>query len=321
MTGKPVLVVAMLLRVLVCSPLSAQAPTPERVDTVPGLELYSAFWPNLHHRLHADARDQKKRLDPNLLSPEERTRWQAALAYYAADLARRDLRRGEGMTSISEALGTSSSEPPASLAPELRSALRAAAPIYRKYWWPHDDAANRRYIADMAARLRRLTPEVVPRLVAFFGEPWYDTQNPVRVDIVHVGAARGGYTWVDPRVHTVIDAAEPNYQGWLGAEMILHEASHGLTGRVKAAIDVAARSANKDPGLLWHALQFFVVGEIMWRALAAEGETITSYLYATGLFDRAWRGFKPAVEAEVSAYLEGTISRDAAITRVVSRIP
>jgi hypothetical protein len=291
----------------------------ERVAVIEGLELYSAFWPNLHHRLHADARDKMNRIDVSTLPAADRAAWAAALAHYAAGLATRDLRTGRGMTAFSEALSRDGAltASDALSADDIR-VLESAAAVYRRHQWPDDDRANRAWIADVAAKLKAISARVLPPLSAFYRLPWYDAANPVRVDIVNVGGARGGYTWRRPRTHTVIDGAEKNYQGWLGVEMLLHEASHGLTDRLAASIEADARAAGKkDDGTLWHVLQFYVVGEVLKRALAADGIAFSPYLYATGLFDRAWKGFRPAVESEASAYLDGGQPLEDALRRIV----
>jgi hypothetical protein len=119
----------------------------------------------------------------------------------------------------------------------------------------------------------------------------------------------------------VIDGADVTYQGWLGVEMLLHEASHGLTDPLSGAIAAEAKAAGKkDDGTLWHTIQFFVVGELMKRVLAADGITFSPYMYETGLFDRAWKRFRPGVESEIGAYLDGKLPLDTAIRRVVAAL-
>ena len=287
--------------------LAAPAAAQEKVATIAGLELHSAFWPNLHHRLHADAADQKGRVSAAALPAADRAAWEAAIAFYAADLAKRDLRRGRDMSGITDALsreGALGSE--AVLSAEHRAVLERVAPVYRRHRWPEDDKANRAWIADVTARLKGVGPKVLPKLAAFYQLPWYEDRDPIRVDIVHVGNARGGYTWTRPRVHSVLDSADATYGGWLGVEMLLHEASHGLTDRLAEAIEKeAAAAGKKDDGTLWHVAQFFVVGEVLKRTLAADCIEFTPYMYETGLFDRAWKQFKPAIETHLRGYLDG----------------
>ena len=293
----------------------------ERVTTEAGLDFYSSFWINLHHRLHADARDNKGRVDVSEWPAEDRAAWTNAIEIYASDLAQRDLRTGKDMTIISGRLsGAGASLATLGLSDDHRRVLDRVAPAYRRNRWPQDDRANRAWIADVAARFELIRTRVVPRLEAFYRLPWYSDSKRARVDVVYVGNARGGYTWVYPEVHSVIDAADATYQGWLGVEMTLHEASHGLTDALTTALDSALRAANKEEGLLWHTVQFYVVGEIMKRTLATDGISFTSYLYQTSLFDRVWSNYKPHVESIIGAWLDGRLEWDDAIVKLVAAI-
>ena len=306
---------AVLCLLLTVAPANAQ----ERVVSLAGLHFYSSFWMNLHHRLHADARDKKTRVDVSDWPAEDRTAWTNAIEFYARDLAQRDLRTGRDMTIISGRLsGADDSLTSLGLAEEHRQALERVAPAYRKHRWPQDDKANRAWISDVTDRFEKIRTRVVPQLEAFYRTPWYSDKNAARVDIVFVGNARGGYTWVYPEVHSVIDAADVTYQGWLGVEMTLHEASHGLISRLEDALATAGRAANKDAGVLWHPVQFFVVGEIMKRTLAADGVPFTSYLYETGLFDRAWSQYRRPIETNIGAWIDKRLEWDEAITRLVA---
>jgi hypothetical protein len=310
------LVVA-LLCLLAAGPAAAQEP----VTTVANLQFYSSFWMNLHHRLHADARDKKNRVDMSQWAAEDRAAWNTALEVYARELAQRDLRTGKDMTTISGRLsGAGDSLASLGLGDDHRRALEGAAPVYRARLWPEDDKRNRAWIEDVTRRLQKISARVLPRLEAFYRTPWYSATRTARVDIVYVGNARGGYTWVYPEVHTVIDAADGTYQGWLGVEMTLHEASHGLTDPLIAALETAGRAAKKDAGALWHPVQFFVVGEIIKRTLAADGVTFTSYLYETGLFDRAWPQYKRAIETSIGAWLDKRLGWNEAIAELVAAI-
>ena len=306
---------------IVCLLAAGPAAAQERVTSVADLHFYSSFWMNLHHRLHADARDKKNRVDVSRWSAEDRAAWNSALEVYARELAQHDLRTGKDMTIISGRLsGAGNSLASLGLGDDHRRALEGVAPVYRARLWPEDDKRNRAWIEDMTRRLQRISARVLPQLEAFYRTPWYSATRTARVDIVYVGDARGGYTWVYPDVHTVIDAADATYQGWLGVEMTLHEASHGLTDSLIAGLENAGRAAKKDAGVLGHPVQFFVVGEIMKRTLAADGVTFTSYLYETGLFDRAWAQYKRAIETYIGAWLDKRLDWNEAIVRLVAAI-
>lgn len=80
---------------------AAPALAQQRVATAAGLDFHSSFWMNLHHRLHADARDKKGRVDVSGWPAGERVAWMDAIELYVGDLAQRDLRTGKDMTRIS----------------------------------------------------------------------------------------------------------------------------------------------------------------------------------------------------------------------------
>src|SRR5689334_12744373 len=77
----------------------------ELVVTQGAFRFYSAFWPNLHHLLYAEAWQRRKAADPKARplagpilqplgqpdNPQERDAWEAAVAYYDHELASRDL--------------------------------------------------------------------------------------------------------------------------------------------------------------------------------------------------------------------------------------
>src|SRR5262245_58457579 len=129
----------------------------ERVAAIAGLDFHSSFWVNLHHRLHADARDKKARVDASGWPAEEAAAWRAAVEFYARDLAQRDLRTGKEMTLICGRLsGASDSIASLGLADEHRLVLEAVAPVYRKRLWPRDDTANRAWVADVSSRFERV---------------------------------------------------------------------------------------------------------------------------------------------------------------------
>lgn len=183
---------------LIALVLAAPAAGQERVAVIEGLELYSAFWPNLHHLLHADARDEKNRFDIGKLSGEDRAIWEAALAHYASQMATRDLRTERDMIAISEALsreGPLMQDP--ALSAEHKRNLEAAAVVYRRHRWADDDRKNRAWIADVSSKLKTIAPRVLPRLATFFRLPWYDAHNSVRVEsstsATHAAHIRGAF--------------------------------------------------------------------------------------------------------------------------------
>ena len=146
---------ATILIVLASLRLIAQDST-GLVLTQQAFAVYSAFWPNLHHVLWAEAWGRRPPSEENAagvlpeplradLTADERRAWDAAVAYYDAEIA--DLHPLFEMRSIRKAMIAAGVEQPAAgLEPAHREVLIAAAPVYRKYWWPAHDAANRAWL-------------------------------------------------------------------------------------------------------------------------------------------------------------------------------
>lgn len=306
-------------------------PKSDVVAEAANLRFHSAFWPNLHHTLYVAAWDRRsaggdqRRLAGSLpepltgaLTPDERAAWDAAVAYYDRELASHDLLFDDRLSGpIRRAIVEAVDLPGEGLDTGHRGVLAAAAPIYRKYWWPLHDRANRAWIADIAPRTGEIAKDVTARLAALYGIPWFT--EPVRIDVVRAGSWSGAYTMVEP-THATIASGDPEAAGWAGVDVVFHEVSHALIRRIQRLIEEEARVAGKRPGTLWHALQFVTTGEVVREALAARKIEFVPYVYRTGLIDRAWRAFKAPLEREWMAYVHGEISLDDAVKRLVAAI-
>ena len=76
----------------------------------------------------------------------------------------------------------------------------------------------------------------------------------------------------------------------------------------------------KTPAPPWHPVQFYVVGEIMKRTLAADGVSFTSYLYETGLFDRASTSINAPSSICIGAWLDKRLDWNEAIAQLAGAI-
>jgi hypothetical protein len=103
--------------------------------------------------------------------------------------------------------------------------------------------------------------------------------------------------------------------------MLFHESSHGLIQHVSAAVNGALATAKKPQSDLWHVVLFYIVGEITRQELAKAGVQYKPYLYATGLFDRAWPQFRAPVERYVHAYVEGRTTLDEMAKDIAAAVP
>jgi hypothetical protein len=302
------------------------------------IRFHSSFWVNLHFTLYAEAvrtlkpgpelpRLEAPSREPMLgdLNSGERVAWDEAIAYYGVSIARRDLAYGENMMNIQRALADSvdTLAESSAIAADHRRHLLAAAPIYRRHWWPQHDRAIRAWIEDVSTRLREVGPHARQRQVALLESGWLKV--PVRAEITFFGRA---YTMMRREVTlTTMAAGAPNYAGWAGSEMMFHEVSHSLTGpdlsgpfeeRIRRE---AAALGKKVPGGLWHLCLFYITGEVWRSELAARGIQYDPYLYATGLFDRDWKSLRVPVETHLKPYMEGRISAQTAFRGLIESIP
>jgi hypothetical protein len=306
-------------------------PAPGAVAEVSNLRFHSAFWPNLHHTLYVAAWDRRtgtsggRRLAGKLPEPlegnlttEERAAWDAAVAYYDRELASLDLLFSNRMSgAVRRAMIEAGDAPGPGLEAAHQQVLEAAAPIYRKYWWPSHDRANRDWIADIVQRTREIEKEVTARLAALYETPWF--ADPVRVDIVRAANWQGAYAMTRPP-HVTIASGDPDAEGWGGVDTVFHEVSHSLVLRIQQMLEEAARAAGKKPGSLWHALQFVMTGEVVREALARRKIDFVPYVYRIGLFTGSWSSYRTPLEREWMPYIHGKISLQEAVKRLVAAI-
>ena len=321
--------VALLIFAL-CHTTARAAETP--VAEVSQLRLYSSFWQNLHHFLYVSAWAKRPVVPrtPRLampmpqgsdvsMSPEERAVWDHAVAVYDREFASKDLLFDFGMMGIKGGLVERDDRlTGAPFDDELRTLLLGAAPIYRKYWWPGHDAANRAWIADAKRRAEPNAPPIIARLTALYGVPWFDA--PVRVDVVRAGKSQGAYTSVGP-THIVVASGDGSYDQWASTEMLFHESSHALISRVQQAVNAALASSNKRGSDLWHVVLFYIAGEVTRRQLAKDGIEYKPYLYATGLFERAWPRFRAPIETHAQAYIDGKTTLEQMAANLAAAVP
>jgi hypothetical protein len=320
----------MLLALTLCS-TSAAAETP--IAEISQLRLYSSFWQNLHHFLYVSAwanrtvADRGPRLAMPLpdepeasLTPSERAKWDAAVSFYDRSIASKDLLFDDDLTRVKLALADADDTlTDVRIDDALRSTLLEAAPIYRKYWWSSHDAANRTWIELASRQTSTVAEPIIAKLTALYNVSWFTT--PVRVDVVRVGKSQGAYTSINPRPHIVVASGDSSYDGWFGTEMLFHEASHGLIFDMRRAVDAAAKAANKDPRDLWHVVLFYVAGEVTRQQLAKIGVDYRPYLYATGLFDRAWPALREPVERHVRPFVDGQITLGQMAAELAKTLP
>jgi hypothetical protein len=161
-----------------------------------------------------------------------------------------------------------------------------------------------------------LTPAVPDRLARLYGVPWIT--SGIRVDVVRVANREGAFTSIDPApAHITISSGAPALREWVAAEVLLHETSHALAFPLMDDFAAELRMQRKASWHLWHVALFYLTGEVVRQALAERGIQYETYMYKTGLFERAWPEFRAPIETYWKPYVNGEVSRDEAIRNVV----
>jgi hypothetical protein len=327
----PLRVLSLLVAV---ATLTAQGPD-ELIIQQPPFRVYSAFWMNLHDVLWAEAWARRPASaekaagahpEPLIadLTAGERQAWDSAVAYYDKELA--DLNPVFETAPIRIALIQAGDDAPTGLKAGHQQALSAAAPVYRKHWWPAHDRANRAWAADVFAKVASLSPAVPDRIARLSGAPWLSEM--LRVDVVRAGLREGAATSIQPAPgHVMLSSGNPNLQGWGGAEIVFHEATHLIYIPVMNAFAAELREQRKDIRTgpieswnvnIWHAAMFYMTGRIVGDALAQRGISYEPYLWRTGMLERTWPQFRAALDAHWRPYVEGTTTdRLAAIKQTI----
>jgi hypothetical protein len=268
-----------------CAPASRSSPLAAPVESRPVVatsgrlfEFHSGIWLNLHHFLYTIARARSGRpadsasladtVGLGARSADERRAWDAALAYYAAELAERDALLDTVMVRTKDRLAASEtmrSLRDVGLDPRLAAALEGAAPVYRAVWWSRHDAANRAWIASMLPLLARYGDALAAGLTRAYERPWPAPR--LRVDVVAYANWAGAYATNLESPHVTMSSTDGGYKGTRGLEMLFHEASHAMTGSMVAALrEFAAETGKAAPFGVLHPVIFFTAGELTRRA-------------------------------------------------------
>jgi hypothetical protein len=268
------------------------------VATTQHFAFHSDFATNLHDAL-ITAGNARRRKRPELfqgdekacfdaLPAAERAAWSSGVDYYAAIVVPSGFNGREqlfmrfwlaGIARLSD-YRTDADRRFVEITEAMRS---AAAPAYRQCRWSAQDAANRRWIADLGALLERHEKALGERLSRVFATPWAGL--PFAVDVVETFIETGGnaQNLNPPGLHILVSRTAPTAQGPAALETIFHEAAHFLMGG-GGAIPTALRAAIKElggpafRGDIEHTVQFYLVGEEMKRVFGPAGVTYETHI-------------------------------------------
>jgi hypothetical protein len=330
-----------LLASLAPPSLVAQPQIDAQYGPLPVFELHSGFWINLHHTLYLQARQSRDGrggpsapIAPTRRTASERAAWDAAVSYYQANYADKDLlfntelillknQLGD-LENCDELSGTKQKFCDAGLNPKLTKILEAAGAVYRAHEWPEHDRANRTWIAGVAPLVREKGLSLAERLSEVYQARW--PREKIRVDVAAYANWAGAYTTLDP-LRVLISSTDPRNQGSAALEVLFHEASHGIAEPVQQAIIRECRQREKAiPRDLWHALIFYTTGEVIKpvfneQASAANHDPgYTPYAVRERLYQRGWDDYLKLLTRFWQPYLDGRVTFDDAIAHIVSAL-
>ena len=294
------------------------------------------FWPNLQETLFHQAllprtgipgRDALKSLAHEDLAPlsalsdEERPAWSEGLVFegHFKTSAGLDDDMELGNRFLVDARSRSVL-PQGGLPDVWRSALVKAAPPYRQHFWLDDQAADEAYIARQKPLLAAHGAWMAQRLVGIYRTPWPTV--PVVVEVCAAVAPFGARTVGDaaagpPATPLItVSSRDPRYAGDSGLEMLFHESSHVLDGKVQHLLAASARKQGRElPFTFWHDVVFYTAGHLVKERLGA------GYV---PFAEREPRIVGPktlaVLEAQWQPYLDGKVPFEASVDRMVAAI-
>jgi hypothetical protein len=284
-------------------------------------EFQSSFWLNLHQTLfreamRLDSEQPIKPLDVSKLTEEELAQWNQSVAYYRQHFHGKRLLFDPEPIKINDMLASPQPNGTLALSPGVQPTMLAVSALYQRAWWPEQDSQNRQWIAWVKPLVDQYGPEIVPQLEQKFQTKW--PANPLRVDLSYFVAEIGGaYTTDDPPHTTLSSVRIP--QDWYGLEVLFHEASHPLAEKLEQDLGRECAVQKKPCDDLWHAVQFYTVGDVVHRALSKRGVTYDSYAEHNGLYQRGqWPKFKRALDQVWPQYLDGKTDWNRAVRALVT---
>lgn len=221
--------------------------------------------------------------------------WQNAVKYYRGEVIKLDLMADEAAQTNNRLsnLEDKSSLQDSGLPPGLIAVLESAAPYYREHWWPRHNRANRAWIAAVAPLVTKYGESLKKELATAYQTNWPATA--IRVDVTEYANWAGAYATLRP-TYITISSVNTGNQGDAALEIVFHEASHAIAGKIRTALTDEAKAQNKlfRRREFWHAVLFYTTGEIVRHHL----DGYTPYALKNGLYDRAWAGTPEVLEAD-----------------------
>ncbi|HEV3329564.1 MAG TPA: hypothetical protein VG096_01195 [Bryobacteraceae bacterium] len=306
---------------------SGGQPTPsERLFT-----FRQSIWLNLHHFLYVLGRARNNEPDSRrgpvagaseetkeiLDLPEpDRTAWAKAVSTYAASVSKQDLVFDRRLTSLTKTIAgieDNAQKLPPALGPDVRATLSAAAPIYRRVWWPRHTAANQQRIRELQKLIAQYGNAVEREVSRAYRTQW--PQAGFAVNMVAYAQWGGAYSTAAGLI--VVGSLDPAQAGTQGLESVFHEAMHQWDDATEAAIrEIAKKSGVTAPRSLSHSLIFYTAGYSVAKVVPGH----RPYAVVNRLWDRGALVEKDKLDRFWQPYLEGQTGFDEAMEALLKAL-
>lgn len=290
-------------------------------------EFHNSLLMNLHGFLLKASQDDKLlekivwTVPPTI---QQRAALDQAINFYRQHFGKKNVLFNTEMLSVKQALSqaadTQNDVKNLASSDAHRSALAEVIPVYEHCLWPMHQAQNSAWILAAKTLDDKYGAHIKAEIEGWVGPAFPDR---LRVDIVaYSGFWAGAYTTDNPP-HSVIESGRVDYSGFAALEMLYHEASHvGLTAPLMAAIEAKLPTIDRSFDL-WHAIQFYTIGEATRQVLSQQSQIeYTSYAEKRGLFAKGgpWERYAPLLHNDWRAHLHGEFERDEALTRILKKL-
>ncbi len=289
------------------------------------------FWLNLHHFLYVLGRAQNKTTDAARdavkRAPEDQDKglatlkepdqviWKEAVAAYASDMSKKDLIFDDPLPAITNSLAKAAdakSLAGLNIDAAATKILEAAAPVYRKVWWPDHYRANQAWRASVEKLVAKHGETILAFITSKYQMKWPETGFGVNISGYSNWA--GAYSTKGDLL--VLSSLDESNRDLYSLESVFHEGMHQWDSQVFEALREQARKQNKlVPRGLSHALIFFTAGEAV-RRVAPEH---VPYAERYGVWKRGMNELKGPIEETWKPYLDGRGTREEAFAELIKK--
>ena len=270
-------------------------------------------WMNLHQRLLYEAQ-----FDDPLPPALDNAKWRELVAEYRAFVRKHSPLDDQELLLIDEELSKATDKLPAKIPAAAAKVLNAAMPLYRATQWPIDDCANRFWIAVAKTLVNEAGEELAAAHAKVYGVPF---PTDILVDVTGDAWQFGAYTTGEGSfAHTIVASPVSGTQGFGALESLVHEPSHAIVDSRSGAIGADLVRLQRELNVsvyssLWHAILFYTSGELTRRALAERGVTYRPFI--EDMYAGPFKGMRESLETNWKAYLDGKMSREEALRKIV----